>query len=297
MHHIRGLEQLLAAHGPVTQASDPLVKILVENTRLTMIATSLYSRKPSLMSHPNWKADTPDQSIHDDGISYLLDGLAQLPKLYNLQDTLVAAMPKDKAAHPDSVEPLGEAPSASLLLSTSLELLNDIQSKRALWMNIHPKSEFPSLPTASSSSSNSCPFSIVTHFSSLPVANAFTFYNCLIVLINRFIVSIHETYPPNSRDDLAKELALDQVCIASTNILRSIDYHLPYTLGGPASMAQGSGPRNFYLLLPMRVAYQALCESKAPDAVSKRLWLKDVFDIIKARAGPWASNEQIFRLG
>ena len=59
-------------------------------------------------------------------------------------------------------------------------------------------------------------------------------------------------------------------------------------------MAGAYGPHNFYLLLPIRVAYRALARSESPKDVAKRLWLEDVLGIIKDRAGTWMSNDQIF---
>ncbi|KAF4634690.1 hypothetical protein G7Y89_g3410 [Cudoniella acicularis] len=295
--HINGLEQLFAAHGPITDASDPLVKVLVEATRLIMITVTLYTRRPSLMSRPEWKAANTNQSVYDSALPYILDALAQLPTLYSERDALVSDSQTQAPGDTDGTSSPYPILGVQSLLGSSLGLLNDIRAQRTQWMDSHPNSEFPSLPSTRIYSIQPYPCRIITHFSSLHVANAFTLYNCLLILINQFIISVCRLIPTKHRDILAEELASEQVSVAAVEILKSIDYHLPFTLPASESILHGSGPRNFYLLFPMRVAFQVLSQSESLNALSQKLWLKDIFDVIKGRAGPWASNEQIFRLG
>jgi hypothetical protein len=74
----------------------------------------------------------------------------------------------------------------------------------------------------------------------------------------------------------------------------SIDCHFSFTDPAVASVSGISGPRNTYLILPLRIAHRALSQSESPEDVSRRLWLEDVMSIIRSRAMPWTSNEQIF---
>jgi hypothetical protein len=80
-------------------------------------------------------------------------------------------------------------------------------------------------------------------------------------------------------------------------ILKSMDYHIPFAQSEATSTAEDSGPRNFDLLFTLRVAHKALSGSRSLQAMYQKLWLEDVFDMINDRAGPWASNHQIFRIG
>ena len=294
LRHIQGLELLFAAHGPVRESTDPLIKLLVESTRLTMIVASLYNRQPSLMARQEWKAANADQSIHNSAFSYLLDALAQLPTLYREQDALVHGSQTESTTDIDGTSHSYLPTGATSLLGRALALLSDIRAQRAQWIDSHPNTEFHRLPHTPVSSVSACPFPVVTHFSSLHVANAFTLYNCFLILINQFIGSVYHLLTKD-HDDLTRKLASDQVYDAALDILKSIDYHLPFTLPTPNPSVHGSGPRNFYLIFPMRVAFQALSLSEVPDSDLHKLWLKDVFDVIKGRAGPWAS-EHIFRL-
>lgn len=262
-----------------------------------MVTVSLHTRRPSLMSRPEWRAAKTDLSVHDSALPCLLDALAQLPVLYSERDALVSVSKKQALEDPDRTSISYSAADVQSLLVSSLGLLDDIHAQRTRWMDLHPNSEFPSLPSADDYSTWPCPFPIVTHFSSLHLANAFAFYNCILILLHQFILSLYDLLPAEDRDALAGELATEQVSVAADEILRSIDYHLPFTIPGSGCRGHGAGSPNFYLVFPMRVAFKVISQFNTPDALSKKLWLKEIFDIIMGRAGPWASNKHIFGLG
>lgn len=299
MRHIQGLEQLFAAHGPVTDSSDSLVKILVKATRFIMITVSLYNRQPSLMSRPEWTAvnTNTDQSVDDSALPYLLDALAQLPTLYQDLDALVSVFRTQATGDMDGAIISYSASDIQPLLTSSLLLLADIQAQRTRWMDSHPNSEFPSLPTTHNYPIRACPCSIVKHFLSLDVANAFSLYNSLVILINKFIIALYQLLPIEDRDSLAEKLASEQVCFAAMEILKGLDYHLTPEVPAPGSVIPGAGSLNLYLLFPMRVSFQVLSQSKSSSTLAQKLWLEDIFDLIKGKARPWVSNRNIFRLG
>lgn len=115
-------------------------------------------------------------------------------------------------------------------------------------------------------------------------------------MINQFIVSAHALLSARDAQIIALISASEQISVAVTDMLMSIDYHLPFTDHTVASASGTSGPRNVYLLLPLRAARcaQSSVQSESPDDVSRRLWLEDVMSIIRSRAMPWMSNDQIF---
>jgi len=140
------------------------------------------------------------------------------------------------------------------------------------------------------------------HFSSLQAANVFTFYNAIIVLINQLIASSLSLLPSNDIHVLAQAAASEQISIAITHVVRSIEYHLPFTQPPDSairtpepSMTSASGHHNFYLLFPIRVAHRVLSQSRIPQDMAKKLWLEGVLCTIKDRAGTWMSNDHIFR--
>jgi hypothetical protein len=266
-----------------------------------MIVAALYHRRPSLMAQPEWSAAlsyTPDSDHRSPSISvlpYLLDTLAQIPALYSERDTIVSHLHTEVAREPASrVGKFCSSALARSLIERSLGLLAGISCRRWQWKASHPGSEFPSLPQTQIPSTQPCPCKVFTHFSSLQVANAFTLYNTLVILINRFIISMFQLLSIDDLDVDAESLASEQVLAGAKEILQSIDYHLPHTQPTGTVTLDGSGPRNFYIIFPLRVAYQALSQSETQQALNQRLWLKDVFSIIKARAGPWATNQKIF---
>jgi hypothetical protein len=288
-------------HGPISETSDPLHKVLLAVTRPIMIVAALYARRPSLMARPEWSAATSytphdDQnSLSNSALPYFLDTLAQIPALYSERDTIASQLGTEAAPGPTNDASSLSSPSpARLLLNRSLRLLADIRSRRMQWKASHPESEFRTTPQTYIPLTRPCPCMVVTHFSSLHVANAFTFSNALVILLNKFVISMHELLPANDRGIFAAGPASEQILVAATDILESIDYHLQYTAPTTSNTLNGSGPRNFYLLFPMRIAYQALSQYELPQVVPMRLWLREVFHIIKGRAGPWASNDKIF---
>jgi hypothetical protein len=141
----------------------------------------------------------------------------------------------------------------------------------------------------------------VTHYSSLEAANMSTLHHALLVLINQVILSLYSLIPLSYLDLLTKAALSEQISAAVTEILKSIEYHLQFTepsakSNRPAesSLASASGPHNFCLLLPLRVACRALAPSESRDDIAKKVWLEDVLNIITFRAGTWMSNDQIF---
>ncbi|KAJ4163284.1 hypothetical protein LMH87_005024 [Akanthomyces muscarius] len=296
LQHIQGLEKLLAIHGPVSETSDPLVKIVTEAMRLPLVTASLHSRRPSLMAHPHWKALGGDGTAitPESPIPYLLDALAQLPSLYQERDALTSAQTSVEADGMLSPYP---ASRVRLLLRKSFCLLSDIKANRAQWDARHPAEAFSSLPSsASGDPAQPCPFQTVTNFSNLRAANAFSFYHCILILVSQFILSVQHLLPQVDRDAFVEKQTSEAVFRSALDILKSVDYHLPFTLAASRSMASDCGPRNFYLLFPLRVAFRALSEADVHIALPYMLWLRGIFAGIRERAMPWASNENLFKL-
>ncbi len=251
------------------------------------------------MAHPHWKAHGGDGAAitPESPIPYLLDALAQLPSLYEERDALTSAWQIQTSAEADGILSPYPASSMRSRLSKSLCLLSEIEANRAQWAARHPDEAFSSLPSsASGDSAQPCPFQTVANFSSLQAANAFTFYHCILILVSQFILSVHHLLSQVDRDAFAEKQISEAVFHSALDILKSVDYHLTFTLTASRVMASNCGPRNFYLLFPLRVAFRALSDADVRTALPYMLWLRGIFAVIRERAMPWASNEHLFKL-
>ncbi|KAH4181786.1 hypothetical protein HBI55_206810 [Parastagonospora nodorum] len=277
------LYELFAMQGPVSVKSNPSSSALLDVTRPTMIVAALYARRPSLMSRPEWSAVTMHNPTEGglghliSGLDYLMDALAQISVLYHVRDKFV-----EGEATTDSGGANAHLESIQALLDRALSIREDVSTQRNRWTAARQDSESLTIPCGAVPSTQPHPCSVVTQFSSLEAANASTFYNAVLIMINQFIVSVHALLPLHDAQATALTLSSD------------IDYHLPFTDPAVASASGISGPRNIYLLLPLRIAHRALSQSESPEDVSRRLWLEDVMSVIRSRAMPWMSNEQIF---
>ena len=277
-----------------------LLRGLLEMARPTMIIEALYSRRSSLLARPEWSAATnrtsgDENDLSDSALACLLDGLAQLSTFYSEQDMIISGQ------SPHSPEMVGTsddspwcAPLAQSLLDRSLGLLDDVRSQIAQWRASNTVSEVSSLPCNYIPSTQPYPCTVVTRFSTLAVANVVTFYNAVLILINQFVISMYKLVPLTALNNIGSSSASNQISIAVVDILKSIDYHIAYTQTTALSAEGSSGPRNFYLLFPIRIAHRALSQSKSPQDITRSLWLEDVLSFIVNRAGPWASNKKIF---
>ena len=265
-----------------------------------MITGALYTRRPSLLARPEWSAaashiTSGDSPRSDLVLACLLDALAQLSNLNFERDTIASSQ---RSQSPGLVisnagRPYHTSPSQSLL-SCSLSLLDDVRSQIMQWKTCDANFEFSSLPSNYIPSSQPYPYPMVTHFSTLHVANIVTFYNAVLILINQFVISMYELLSVADLRKLANNSASTQISVAVADILKSIDYHIPYTQTTVTSSTATSGPRNFYLLFPIRIAHRVLSQSKSLQSITQKLWLEDVLNSIVNRAGPWASNRKIF---
>jgi hypothetical protein len=292
---MNGLEQIFSSQGPISVKSNPTCGALLDVTRPMMIVAALHTRRPSLMSRPEWSAVTmhncndDQQSQPDPGLGYLMDALAQLSVLYHARDKIVEGQ-----STTCSIGCNNHAEPVRALLDRSLNVRDDICTQRGQWRAAHQNSGFLTISDNHFPSSHPCPYPVVTHFCSLEVANASTFYNAVLIMINQFIISVHALFPTQDDRVIAVTSASEQISVAVMDILMCIDYHLPFTDRSVASASGTSGPRNIYLLLPLRIAHKVLSQSESLQDICQRLWLEDVMAFIRSRAMPWMSNDQIF---
>jgi hypothetical protein len=277
LRHIDGLEQLFAMQRPLSIESDPVDRALLEVTRPMMIVAALIARRPSLMASSGWNAVSLSM-LDNDPLAYIWDALAQIPELYYEQDALVPWRPTHEQSSLTAIRSL---------LSRSLRFRDDMIFQRYQWKNSNPDSDFPGSPRMVVPSSQEYLCTVVTHFPSLEAANAFTLYNALVIMINQFIISTNLLLPACNVDVTLQKSASEQIAAATMNIVKSIDYHLLIT---KVSVVGTPSQSNFCLLLPMRIAHRVLSQSKSPSNKSKKLWIKDVLDFIKTKAGSWMSQ-------
>jgi hypothetical protein len=277
--------------GPMSEESDPVYGALLELTRPMMLVAAIYDRRPSLMARPEWGAVTirtlhgAHRSSLTPTLACLLDSLAQIPTLYHERDALVSRQSVKYSKVTGGAGGFDTSAVIRELLDRSQILRCDIHLQRTQWETSSPESIASTTPSLCNTA---------TQFYSLQDANAFTLCNALLILVDQFIISLYDLLPTHDIDMAAKESASAHISTAVVAIVQSIDYHLPFTHPSTASIAGASGPSNFYLLFPIRVAHRILSQSESPKDVSTKLWLDDVLAVIKGRAGPWMSNEKIF---
>jgi hypothetical protein len=165
--------------------SSPTFSALHDVTRPVMIVAALYARRPSLMSRPEWSAVTKrnpndDEQTHSDsGLGYLIDALAHISVLYYAGDKVVNSHTTTCFTGSNN-----HAGPFQTLLVCSLSVREDTGTQRKQWKVAHPDPEILPVSHNNCHSSPRYPFSVVTHFSPLEAANASTFYNAVLVMIN-----------------------------------------------------------------------------------------------------------------
>jgi hypothetical protein len=229
------------------------------------------------------------QSQPDPGRRHLIDALAHLSVLYHARDKVV----EDQSAT-CFIGSNNHTGFAQALLDRSLNVREDICTQRDQVRAAHPKSDFLTIPDKHFPSSYPYPSSVVTHFCSLKAANASTFYSAVLIMVSQFIVSIYALLPAQDVGLAAVTPASDQISVAVEEILMSVDYHLLFADPSVAFASGTSDPRKIYLLLPLRIAHKVLSQSESLKDFPQRLWLEDVMSLVRSRAMPWLSNDQIF---
>ena len=259
-----------------------------------MIIAALKSRRPSLMAQPEWSAvDDLTLDKHPSSTSlilYLLDALAQIPSLYHKLDAIVRDN-KEACVSETSCEGSTHPSRIRTLLNRSLRLLDDVRYTRTQWNCSHPVGGLPTLPFTNVSSLQPYPCAVVTHFSSLSAANAYTMCATIVILISQFVLTIYQLSPPTK---LEVSLAIDHISVAVMEILSSIDYYLTFA-NKTAITTVGACPSSFYLL-PIRVTHQVLSLSKSPEDISRKIWLEDALLMIEGKRGAWTSNSKLLHV-
>jgi hypothetical protein len=259
-----------------------------------MIVAALSARRPSLMARPEWSAVRnlcfKDDNSSSSALLYLLDVLAQIPKLYYEQDIIMSQYSLSSA---NSTEEDSYSSGIQSLLNQPLELLGHIHSKMREWKSSHPNSISSRLPCTNIPSSQPYPSTSVTYFSSINAANVSILYSSVVVLLNQLVFSLYQLLPLNNPNIDACRLASNQTSLAILDILKSIDYQLTFSEPAATFKSSVSSSRSFYLLLPIRIAHRVLAQSTLPENISQRIWLEDVSSFIEVKFGPWASNKNL----
>ncbi|KAH8653789.1 hypothetical protein BX600DRAFT_85948 [Xylariales sp. PMI_506] len=291
LRHIDGLEQFFSTHQPI-EGERSITSALLEITRPVMIVAALHARRPSLMARREWTAAaiyrqsknnkfSPESAIAD-----LLDALAELPSLYHEGDALETR----KRPYP-GINNHYMVVTVRALINRSLDLRDRVLLMKSQLQVIRQVIDFPSILYTPVAPVQPYPCTHIRNFSTIHWANAFMLYNTLVVLINQFLSSLYLLLPVCEVEVLSGESVSKQTFAAITEIIESIPYQISF-LRSTSTFTTGN--RNFYLLFPIRIARQALLLSHSAQDTTKRLWLDDIFDMIRRQGGPWMSNDQIF---
>ncbi|KAE8445894.1 hypothetical protein EG329_012673 [Mollisiaceae sp. DMI_Dod_QoI] len=272
LKHAGGVGRLIELRGP-WRHQPPEARRLFEATRQLIALESLAKRKRCFLESSEWKtipwALEPDSKLN---IYYLHDILCDIPGLMEDANMLQSSelSPEDFTTH------------HTVLSENIFSCLKTLYEWRVSWQRQNPDSCWEVLSTElSRSAGTQALFPIVFQFTSLPAATDIALYNAVLLLLLRlgfqvigpqfdFSLAISSPQDINYGPLIPPGLAPDARSVA-IEICKSVDYHL-------VDDRRGAGA--FFLLFPLRVAWQAL-HPASPEAV----WLKSIMSIIADSTG------------
>jgi hypothetical protein len=248
--------------------------MILEQIRSSVIFAAIVLHKPTILARPEWK--TVPWALHPERIDQgklLFDILSDCPELFVLRDRLSAI--QDQCERSSAVKNL--AAQARLILH-NLDQWDQIWTSDLSHECIEAPSP-PSTPTYVDLNGQTVPlWSTILQYESLHHSNLLTVYNGALVLVLRFILDIDIKCTDG-------DYLQSRMYEAGIIICRSVEYHYRQSSGD-----QGG----FFLLFPLRMAYDAVGRSNA--AIER--WLKVVLDdIATGRRGMWRSAKTLLEIG
>ena len=299
MTHVLGLECLFASQGPLAaEDRNPLDQALLDLCRPLMILVSFFTKKPSLMSKPEWQivkqSRGPDQgacwfqsSVAGFDLSFLMGLLAELPALFLRCDDCVR-IATTKTAPP----PLADV---NMIWSRVRQLQQDLQVWEASSNYDGQEKAIGNLPLheVDPALANNLGWTTVFSFKDMEHAATFNMYHTVIILLTSIPISLLEAglfdlHPSDvsvwneNLGSASQSLSL-KVKKSVHNICRSIEYYVCF-------QEPVRPPADYYIFFPIHVARRASFRM----ALSPELaYLTDASKRVKSRypAGLWANMD------
>ncbi|KAF2812158.1 uncharacterized protein BDZ99DRAFT_382807 [Mytilinidion resinicola] len=273
--HSSGLERLFELRGPESFQTTP-ERLILEQSRPGIIFASLALRKSTILSSPEWKM--VPWAVHQEkksSMQFLVDILADCPYLYMVKEEITS-----------SGGILLELSAAQHIVNKVSEILKKLESWKIQWDSEHGNACFEvAAPQTGPVYHNPdgetmSVWSTILHYESLSAANETTLYNAILILLLKLAQDLLLfTDDPNFGGDLIAS----RMYAAGIEICRSVEYHLLHYQVGVGS---------FYVLFPLRMAWQAVGRSNSCIG----LWLEHLLQRIAfgvpvgncTVAGKWA---------
>lgn len=292
LSHVLGLERVFALRGPLTYHNSSILdRALLEWFRPVMIVGSFSTRKPSIMSKPEWSSTTllNDSTVRPDlfrtldatpDLSFLMDLLAQYPVLIrDREKCLQLAMTKQPYA--SQIE----------MWSKVLQLCQSLAAWKERWDSDHDGEVYEVLSIANTDSTEITPWSTIFSFSNIEIASTFIMHQALIILFMEFTLSLIKDglqpsftiLSPCDNVSTDENQLTAEILIAAVSICRSIEYLLP--------RMQSSGAfRDFHLFLPMHFARRSFSQR---GCWTEKAWLTTAFNkaLLQTTIGLWADMD------
>ena len=269
-----------------------LDRVLLELCRPLMILAAFFTKKPSLMGEHEWKVSTqlqdPDarpllaqtsSAVSD--LSFLMEILAVLPKLF-LQCTECIRLAKTRRS-PQACVPM--------LWSRITQLQQELQDWKAKWDRSHQSEIYEIAHITLIDPAEVITWTTVFHFNSVELANTFTMYHAVIILLTGIPKSLikaglgppKSTCEPSNCDGVGVNPSIPSVVTSLQNICRSLGYYL-------LVVYPSQSPADFYLFFPMHIARRT---SNQLGYCPEHAWLANAFKEMKSRfpTGLWANMD------
>ncbi|CRG87048.1 hypothetical protein PISL3812_04062 [Talaromyces islandicus] len=275
LSHTEGLERLISLRGSESFKTYPNY-IILQNYRPSIILSCILLRKHTILSKPEWKSIP--WSLYPDAktdMQFLVDILADCPGLFVQREEI-------ESSSPPSDRSVGYAK----LRKNISDVLDQLNQWEQNWEknNTGYSYEVPSpvtTPILVDSWGRSVPaWETVIEYESLYHANTVVVYHATVILVqvlaNQLVFS--NATPLYSQNEGSFP---DRTFAAGLAICRSVEYHLQ-------SMRKGAG--SFFLLFPLRMAYDAIGRTNPQIGV----WLQSVLQQIQdGKTGRWGTAKYL----
>ncbi|MCJ1471619.1 hypothetical protein MMC13_000259 [Lambiella insularis] len=275
--HILGLERLFALRGPSFAVEGTVLDlVMLETCRPVMILGAFFTRKPSVMGQPEWKAlakpQESDRTTHlfqsstkEDDMSFLMEILAEIPALFQLCDNCIqTAEPRQ----PSSA-------TIGMIWSRAKQLQQELHAWKEKWHSVHLSEVYETLSTTAVNLYQSTAWTTIFYFSSVEVANTFIMYHPVVSLLTSIPTSLLKAglglQCSGPTSCISAEQSLPDVKVSVQNICRSIEYYLHFLQASQA-------PPDFFLFFPLHVARRT---AKQLGYSSELAWLDDVYEVAR----------------
>lgn len=214
----------------------------------------------------------------------LIDFLADCPALFIDRDRLFS----------DQCAAIEKTTGMIDVLNRAHDLLQQMEFWEKQWEREHPgycyevstRLSIPNLTNPNYEEDDVPAWSTVLDYITLDHANTMVVYNGALILLLNLVQSILQKGDlPVASDNNMSTYLPKKMTTAGLNICRSVEYHLQ-------SLRQGAG--SFYLLFPLRMAYDAV----GRDNREIGFWIQDILKQIQdGKTGRWAAAKYLLNLG